>query len=75
MPAATRTLNEVQTQITLLMQAMGTGTRRVRFADRETEFNSYSDMKSALADLRKEEAALLGAPVTKKIIFQTDPGF
>lgn len=48
------TLVELQTAESALMAAIGSGVRRVQFADRSVEYHSLRDMNEALKTIRAE---------------------
>ena len=54
--------SELQTMRDTLQRAIYSGTRRVQYRDRLTEYNSIDDMRKALADLDATIAAAAGTP-------------
>jgi hypothetical protein len=52
--------SELQTMRDTLQRAIYSGTRRVQYRDRITEYNSIDDMRKALADLDASIAAAAG---------------
>ena len=55
------TISELQTMRDTLYRALVSGTRRVQFADKAMEYNSFDDMRKALAKIDADIAAASGA--------------
>lgn len=62
-------------QLQALRDALASGVRRVRFADREMEFRDVAELKQAIATAEAEIAKSAGAPVVRQIRVSTEKGF
>jgi hypothetical protein len=62
-------------QLQALRDALASGVRRVRFADREMEFRDVAELKQAIATAEAEIAKAAGAPVVRQIRISTEKGF
>lgn len=62
-------------QLEALRDALASGVRRVRFADREMEFRDVAELKQAIATAEAEIAKAAGAPVVRQIRISTEKGF
>lgn len=62
-------------QLQALRDALASGVRRVRFADREMEFRDVAELKQAIATAEAEIAKSAGAPVVWQIRVSTEKGF
>ena len=62
-------------QLQALRDALANGVRRVRFGDREIEYRTVEELKSALAVGEAELAAANGTPVVRQIRIATQKGF
>ncbi|MBA3973359.1 MAG: hypothetical protein C0504_03965 [Candidatus Solibacter sp.] len=62
-------------QLQALRDALASGVRRVRFADREMEFRDVAELKQAIATAEAEVAKTAGTPVARQIRVSTGKGF
>ena len=62
-------------QLQALRDALASGVRRVRFADREVEFRDVAELKQAIATAEAEVAKSAGTPVVRQIRVSTGKGF
>jgi len=62
-------------QLQALRDALASGVRRVRFADREMEFRDVAELKQAIATAEAEVAKFTGAPIVRQIRVSTEKGF
>jgi hypothetical protein len=62
-----------QSDADALQAAIGRGTKRVRFKDREVEYHNLSEMRALLADMNQEIAAAAGRP--SFVLASTSKGF
>lgn len=62
-------------QLQALRDALASGVRRVRFADREMEFRDVAELKQAIATAEAEIAKAAGSPVVRQIRLSTEKGF
>ena len=62
-------------QLQALRDALASGVRRVRFADREMEFRDVAELKQAIATAEAEIAKAAGTPVVRQIRISTEKGF
>ena len=62
-------------QLQALRDALASGVRRVRFADREMEFRDVAELKQAIATAEAEVAKSAGTPVVRQIRVSTEKGF
>lgn len=62
-------------QLQALRDALASGVRRVRFADREMEFRDVAELKQAIATAEAEIAKTAGTPVVRQIRISTEKGF
>lgn len=62
-------------QLQALRDALASGVRRVRFADREMEFRDVAELKQAIATAEAEIAKSAGTPVVRQIRVSTEKGF
>lgn len=62
-------------QLQALRDALASGVRRVRFADREVEFRDVVELKQAIATAEAEVAKSAGTPVVRQIRVSTGKGF
>ena len=62
-------------QLQALRDALASGVRRVRFADREVEFRDVAELKQAIATAEAEVAKSAGTPVVRHIRVSTGKGF
>ncbi|MCC6364945.1 MAG: hypothetical protein IT165_15615 [Bryobacterales bacterium] len=62
-------------QLQALRDALASGVRRLRFADREMEFRDVAELKQAIATAEAEIAKAAGAPVVRQIRISTEKGF
>lgn len=62
-------------QLQALRDALASGVRRVRFADREVEFRDVAELKQAIATAEAEMAKSAGTPVVRQIRVSTGKGF
>lgn len=62
-------------QLQALRDALASGVRKVRFADREMEFRDVAELKQAIATAEAELARSSGTPVARQIRVSTGKGF
>lgn len=62
-------------QLQALRDALASGVRRVRFADREMEFRDVAELRQAIATAEAEMAKAAGTPVARQIRVSTEKGF
>ena len=62
-------------QLQALRDALASGVRKVRFADREMEFRDVAELKQAIATAEAELARSVGTPVARQIRVSTGKGF
>lgn len=62
-------------QLQALRDALASGVRRVRFADREMEFRDVAELKQAIATAEAEIAKTAGTPMVRQIRISTEKGF
>ena len=62
-------------QLQALRDALASGVRRVRFADREMEFRDVAELKQAIATAEAEVSKAAGVPVARQIRVSTAKGF
>ena len=62
-------------QLQALRNALANGVRRVRFGDREIEYRSIEELKSAIAAAEAEIAQASTTPPTRHIRVYTGKGF
>jgi hypothetical protein len=62
-------------QLQALRDALASGVRRVRFADREMEFRDVAELKQAIATAEAEIAKAAGTPMVRQIRISTEKGF
>lgn len=62
-------------QLQALRDALASGVRRVRFADREMEFRDVAELKQAIATAEAEVAKSGGTPMVRQIRISTENGF
>ncbi len=62
-------------QLQALRDALASGVRKVRFADREMEFRDVAELKQAIATAEAELARSAGTPVARQIRVSTGKGF
>jgi len=62
-------------QLQALRDALASGVRRVRFADREMEFRDVAELKQAIATAEAGLAKNAGAPIVRQIRVSTEKGF
>lgn len=65
----------IEQQLQALRDALASGVRRVRFADREVEFRDVAELKQAIATAEAEVAKSAGTPVVRQIRVSTGKGF
>ncbi|HPT26747.1 MAG TPA: hypothetical protein PLZ95_10040 [Bryobacteraceae bacterium] len=62
-------------QLQALRDALASGVRKVRFADREMEFRDVAELKQAIATAEADLARSGGTPVARQIRVSTGKGF
>ncbi len=62
-------------QLQALRDALASGVRKVRFADREMEFRDVAELKQAIATAEAELAKSAGTPIVRQIRVSTGKGF
>jgi hypothetical protein len=62
-------------QLQALRDALASGVRRVRFADRELEFRSVEELQAAIAAAAADVARANGTPPVRQIRVSTQKGF
>ncbi len=62
-------------QLQALRDALASGVRKVRFADREMEFRDVTELKQAIATAEAELAKSAGTPIVRQIRVSTGKGF
>ena len=62
-------------QLQALRDALASGVRRVRFADREIEFRDVAELKQAIATAEADLAKSTSTPVVRQIRVSTGKGF
>lgn len=62
-------------QLEELKDARRTGARRIRFADRETEYRSDAELAAAIANLERELAAEQGLARPTSIVIRSNKGW
>ena len=62
-------------QLQALRDALASGVRRVRFADREMEFRDVAELKQAIATAEADLAKSAGTPIARQIRVSTGKGF
>ena len=62
-------------QLQALRDALANGARRVRFGDREIEYRSVEELKTAIAAAEAELAKASETPVVRQILVSTNKGF
>jgi hypothetical protein len=62
-------------QLQALRDALASGVRRVRFADREMEFRDVAELKQAIATAEAEIAKAAATPMVRQIRISTEKGF
>ncbi|HWQ55158.1 MAG TPA: hypothetical protein VN442_15835 [Bryobacteraceae bacterium] len=62
-------------QLQALRAALATGVRRVRFGDREIEYRTIDELKSAIAAAEADIAKASGTPQVRQIRISTQKGF
>ncbi len=62
-------------QLQALRDALASGVRKVRFADREMEFRDVAELRQAIATAEAELARSAGTPVARQIRVSTGKGF
>ena len=69
------TQSEIQARYDALLEAITSGEKRVKFADREVEYQSVADMDRALAKLEKLLAQVTGRSRKRQILVNSSKGF
>jgi len=64
-----------EAQIEALRQALVQGVRRIRFGDRELEFQNPQQLRELIASAEAELAQSKGTPVARQIRVSTQKGF
>jgi hypothetical protein len=59
----------------VIERAIASGTRRVRFSDREVEYQSMQDLMAARSDIAAAVLDLSTKPVVRQIRIYTEKGF
>ncbi len=62
-------------QLQALRDALASGVRKVRFADREMEFRDVAELKQAIATAEADLAKNAGTPIARQIRVSTGKGF
>jgi hypothetical protein len=62
-------------QLQALRDALANGVRRVRFGDREIEYRTIDELKTAIAAAEIDVARTSGKPIVRQIRVSTDKGF
>jgi len=62
-------------QLQALRDALASGVRRARFADREMEFRDVTELKQAIATAEADLAKRAGTPIARQIRVSTGKGF
>jgi hypothetical protein len=62
-------------QLQALRDALASGVRKVRFADREMEFRDVAELKQAIATAEADLAKSAGTPFVRQIRVSTGKGF
>ena len=62
-------------QLQALRDALANGVRRVRFGDREIEYRTIDELKTAIAAAEADVSKSSGVPVTRHIRVSTEKGF
>jgi len=62
-------------QLQALRDALASGVRRARFADREMEFRDVAELKQAIVTAEAELAKSAGTPIVRQIRVSTGKGF
>lgn len=62
-------------QLQTLRDALANGARRVRFGDREIEYRSIEELKTAIAAAEADVAKNSGEPMIRQIRVETQKGF
>lgn len=64
-----------QQQLQALRDALASGVRKVRFADREMEFRDVAELKQAIATAEADLAKSTGTLIARQIRVSTGKGF
>jgi hypothetical protein len=62
-------------QLQALRDALATGVRRVRFGDRELEFQDPQQLQKLIVSVEAELAQSKGTPIARQIRVSTQKGF
>ena len=62
-------------QLQALRDALASGVRKVRFADREMEFRDVAELKQAIATAEADLAKSAGTPIARQVRVSTGKGF